>query len=66
MVFELSELESEEAKKFMKEHYSSCNQPTTIGGLFSYIITPTSIGYSISVRCNVCGETLDVTDYGSW
>lgn len=66
MVFELSEIESEEAKNFMEKHYSSCYVPTTIGGMFSYIITPTGVGYSIEIRCNICGEIIDVTDYGSW
>lgn len=33
---------------------------------FSYIISPTCIGESLSIRCNYCGETLDITDYDSW
>ena len=33
---------------------------------FSYIIDPTGIGYGVSIKCNYCGETLDITDYDTW
>lgn len=37
-----------------------------IGGSFSYIITPTSIGQSIVIRDNASGKEEDVTDYNNW
>lgn len=35
-------------------------------GHFSYIVNPTSIGIGISIRCNYCGEEVDITDYSVW
>jgi len=36
------------------------------GGLFSYCFTPTGLGCTVSVRENIKGESLDVTDYENW
>lgn len=37
-----------------------------IGGSFSYIITPTSIGSFMKVRDNNSGAEEDITDYDKW
>ena len=65
MKFELNDLEEEKAKEF-KEKHKDCFVQSTIGGQFSYIFTPTGIGYGISIKCEICGEFEDITDYGSW
>lgn len=62
MNFELNKLEKEKADKFIEEHKKCKNKFT----LFSYIFTPTGIGYNVEIRCNSCGKTLDITDYTTW
>lgn len=59
MTFELSEEETLKADEFRKVH-KDCK------GLFSYIFTPTGIGFSVEIRCNKCGKILDITDYNTW
>ena len=59
MTFNLSkeeELKVEEVRKIHKK----CK------GTFSYIFTPTGIGFGVEIRCNECGEVLDITDYSNW
>lgn len=65
MKFELNDLEEEKAQEF-KEKHKDCFVQSTIGGQFSYIFTPTGIGYGVSIKCGICGESEDITDYGSW
>lgn len=62
MNFELSKKEKEEADKFIEEHKKCDSKFTT----FSYIFTPTGIGYNVEIRCNSCRKTLDITDYTTW
>lgn len=52
-------------KKFKEEHKHS-EDPTAIGGKFSYIVTPTSVGQAISIQCNDCGETADITEWSNF
>lgn len=33
---------------------------------FSYIVSYTGIGQGLTIRCNYCGESLDITDYDCW
>ena len=34
---------------------------------FTYLVdTNSGIGIGVSIRCNYCGETLDITDYDAW
>lgn len=47
--------------EFRQEHaHEDFN--STIGGKFSFIITPTGLGPIIEVKCNACGEIKDITD----
>lgn len=32
----------------------------------SYVMTPTGIGVAVKVRCPICNEEKDVTDYSVW
>jgi len=36
-----------------------------IGGKYTFLYTPTTLGIAVTVRCG-CGEELNITDYGSW
>lgn len=38
----------------------------SIGGLYTYSITPTSLGTIITVTNNITEEILDLSDYDSW
>lgn len=70
--FELDNKEVEAANKFFELHKDCChkilNKPvfSTIGGGFSYIITPTGLGNCISIECNSCGEIKDITNSDNW
>jgi hypothetical protein len=45
-----------------------CNgKPTgASGGRFTYLFTPTSLGLVIKVKCNLCGDEIDLTEYNEW
>lgn len=70
--FTLNEVESQAAEGFINEHKNCCKEKSgkevfsSIGGGFTYIITPTGLGSCISIRCNSCGEVKDITDSESW
>lgn len=57
----LSTEEKEEYDKFCDEHRTKCERVYT-----SYVITGTGIGTNIAVKCNICGEEKDITDYTNW
>ena len=64
-IYNMTKNEEKEAKKFMKEH-ENCSFTSSIGGKFSYIITPTGLGECVSIRCNACEAIKDITDIESW
>lgn len=65
--FTLSKKEAYLAQEFVKEHMNCCREnPTAIGGSIDYIFTPTSIADGISIRCNLCDEEKNITDYDLW
>lgn len=41
-------------------------QPGPYPEHFSYILSETPIGIGVDIKCNYCGEVIDITDYGSW
>lgn len=73
LVFELTDKESEEARKFKDEHkhieeFTAQGKPTftALGMQFTYEITPGGLGNCVSIKCNKCGETKDITDSENW
>ena len=46
---------------FVSIHLRKCHSPS-----FSYELSGTSIATAITVRCPMCGEEKDVTDYEAW
>ena len=64
--FKLNEKENELAEKFLQEHRHPEIHKGTIGGHMNFIFTPTSIGDACSIRCNICGEEENITDYSCW
>jgi hypothetical protein len=52
-------------RKLNPKKYLS-NQPWgAIGGETTYMISPTSVGYQVTIRC-ACGFEIDATDYDNW
>lgn len=64
MTYHITEKQLEKIYKWMAT-LPPC-KPTAIGGRYSYIFTPTSLGYSTIVEDCISGEKLDVTDYENW
>lgn len=62
---EFTKEEKNQFESFMRRH-RHCQCTSTIGGKFSYILTPTGLGTLIKIKCNVCGKERDVTDSENW
>lgn len=55
------------ADQFLKIHsWSKLLPEAEGGGRFTYMFTPTSLGVVITVRDNITGAEINVTDYESW
>ena len=63
-VFEINEAECKRADVFAEKH-SICKAHPIGGSKFSYIFTPT-IGMNVHIKCLICGEEEDVSDYNCW
>ena len=56
-------------EKILKEAAAQSGVPYhigPIGGAYTYSFTPTTIGLSITVKHNVSGNKIDLTDYTEW
>ena len=56
----LTREEKRKIEEFQNKHYKKCK------GHYKFILTPTGLGIVIEIKCEKCGETLDVTDYDRW
>ena len=56
----LTKEEKRKIEEFQNEHYKKCK------GHYKFILTPIGVGTVIEIKCEKCGETLDVTDYDRW
>ena len=56
----LSDKQRERAKEFQHEHYKKCE---TGHRSFVYTVTPTNVITIVELRCPVCGEIIDVSNY---
>jgi ribosomal protein S27E len=68
-VFELPEGETAKAQEFVQKHIHKCcpNRPfTTMGMQFTYTITPGGLGPMVTIKCNACGETENITCTEDW
>lgn len=61
--FKLNNKEYEAACEFEKEHNHPEISKGAIGGHISIRFTMTSIGNGKFIRCGICGEEKDITDY---
>lgn len=64
MEFCLNENEIVRVKEFRSKHKHGLF--STIGGAFTYIITPTGLEDIVEIQCNQCGEIKDITDDVKW
>lgn len=64
-VITLSPNEYKNIKEFKLKH-CSCKKKHGLAGHYSYIFTPTGIGYVLEIKCNRCGEIKNITDYDNW
>lgn len=63
-VISLTPNEDKNVKEFKLKHCSCKNKFDT--SHYSYILTPTGIGYILEIKCNRCGEIKNITDYNNW
>ena len=63
-LFTMSDKEAKAIKEFKADH-SSC-QSNKLSTSYEYVLTGTGVGTAISIRCPVCGEEKNVTDYDMW
>jgi hypothetical protein len=59
------EVTKEEQAKILK--WEHCDDDAgAIGGKLTYEFTPNGVGISFIVKCGICKEELDLTDYENW
>lgn len=56
----LSDAQKKRADEFIHEHYKKCD---TGHRSFVYTVTPTNVITVVELRCPICGEIIDVSDY---
>lgn len=61
--FQLSKVEYLRYRHFCKKHHACSEQSGAIGGNISVNFTSSSIGRMPSVKCSICGEEVNITDY---
>jgi hypothetical protein len=68
MKFELTEEQMQKGDEFRKaqNEVTGTNYYGAIGGVLTYLFTPTGIGCAVTVRHEVTKKELDLTDYDSW
>ena len=72
LTFILNDAQQKQYNDFQKKHRDCYKDKrgkllrSLIGNTFSIIFTPTGIGNIIGVKCNSCGEEIDLTDYDTW
>ena len=65
--------ETKRAREFIKKHdhseeFKAAGKMgfSTLGMQFTYTITPGGFGPLVSIKCNHCGESEDITDSDNW
>ena len=62
-IVELNESLRKKVAEWNKDsHYKSCKN----GSKYLYELTGTGIGTAITIKCPVCGEEKNITDYDCW
>ena len=68
LTFKITGTELDRVNEFKKKHRESCTskQNLTAGEYWSYTFIPGGIGTIKTIKCNLCGEEENVTDYDCW
>lgn len=63
-MFYLDKEQETKINTWIKNHEKSCNlsRLSAIGGAYTYLFTPHSLGVTVEVKC-ACNKKIDVTDY---
>ena len=64
--FKLDETEEAAAEEFLQQHRHPEVNKGAIGGHIKFIFTPTALADACSIRCTICGEEKNITDYNCW
>lgn len=64
--FELNDKEEKLYNEFCTKHIHKDVNKGAIGGHISITFTLTSIGDGKSIKCGICGEEQNITDYDVW
>ena len=64
----MSEKELCAERAFRTRHYALHNggKFKTVGNTYIYTISGTGLGPTIKIKCPICGEEEDITDFESW
>ena len=66
MNFKLNDVEQHQASAFSDKHCHKDRYKGAIGGHLIYSFTPNSIGCAAYIKCDLCGQDEDITDYDAW
>ena len=61
-LYQMSDNEKKAERAFRDSHCKSCEN----GCRYLYELTGTGVGTAITIKCPVCGEEKDITDYDCW
>lgn len=64
--FKLSNKEYENACEFEKDHIHKEVYTGAIGGGLRISFYPNGIRYVVKIKCDICGEEKNITDYDCW
>ncbi len=66
--FEVNEVEQARFEEFSKEHLEKCphTPQDAMHTRWSFIFTLGGVGTIVEVKCILCGETKNITDFDSW
>ena len=64
--FILAEKEYEEASNFENKHIHKEINKGAIGGGLIISFQPNGLGNVVTIKCDICGEEKNITDYDIW
>ena len=64
--FVLTDKEYADACNFEHGHQHKEVNKGAIGGGLTISFHPNGIGHGVTIKCDICGESKDITEYDSW
>lgn len=62
----MSDVEARKAIAFQSKHNECDGSAGAIGGAVTYSFTPTGLGFIVVLRCSICKQEENVTDFENW